>query len=225
MAIQRSTGSARRVALIAGSLLLLQGLLGFSTSIAAAAGPSVYATTAAGTSSNPGSFTSADDVFLGASSCPATTDVLPPGDYLFEVADQTGTQALSLDSDADRQFTVGPDGAITTVTAHETGLNLCPGGPGGATIRLMPFGPLPAGQTQYSVRVAAISSANGVRGRGPLLRRRAAVHDVVRDRTECRQSQRRANVIGRAVVSSHRITRRAVAFGKRQPVSEHGRLP
>ena len=133
--------------------------------LAAAAGsipPPVFMTTVDGTVTNPASYASRDDVYLGTAACPglAGAPVLAAGEYSFEVEDQTGTVVLSTDRLADRRFGVDATGAITQILVHDFGTNTCPSGPGGVVVRLQPFGPLPSGQTQYTVKVAPRSTVD-----------------------------------------------------------------
>ena len=149
---------ARRLAIAAGALILTVASSGVALTAAAGSPPPVFMTTVDGTATNPASYASRDEVYLGAAACPPATQGLAAGQYYFGVTDQAGTQVLSLDRLADRLFEVGEDGSITSVLLHDFGTNQCATGPGGVVVKLQPYGLLPSGQTQYAVHVAPRAS-------------------------------------------------------------------
>ena len=148
---------ARRAAVAAGALILTVASSGAALTASGSPAP-VFTTTVDGTATNPASYASRDEVYLGAAACPPATQALAAGQYYFEVTDQAGTQVLSLDRLADRLFDVGENGAIVSVLLHAFGTNQCATGPGGVVVSLQPYGLLPSGQTQYTVHVASRAS-------------------------------------------------------------------
>src|SRR5205085_1222570 len=97
MIFRRRTPRSILPASVLGLAVLLIGGAGISASSAASMDPAVYVTTVDGSTTNPASFPTRDDVYLAAAPCPRTAAVLPAGEYYFEVTDETGTNVLSAD--------------------------------------------------------------------------------------------------------------------------------